>query len=249
MQVGNKEVNCSIVYNKLMQAAWARIVGGIVVVAIISGLLVYLVHQPPAQSRSTPPPSSPSASAIPSSVPPTKTSVGYVYPLPDYSQRLTIRTFGQYVSAADRAKIPCGAVYVGYHDADDLEVLPGELTKPVPVHAIAAGTVRLAGPVSGYGGLIVIEHNLAGQTVTANYGHIDLATATVKVGDTVAAGQVIANLGGQCAASSGGERKHLHFALHLGSAVDVRGYVSRQADLTVWLNPQTELEKIQAVSP
>lgn len=153
------------------------------------------------------------------------------------------------MTTADRQALPCGASFIGYHDADDLEVTKAELNQPVKVHAIAAGIVREVAAVSGYGGLIVIQHTLGGRIVTANYGHINLATATVKQGDIVTPDEVIADLGDQCAPSSGGERKHLHFALHKGDAIDVRGYVVTRSALSAWIDPKQELESLGAVQP
>ncbi len=243
-------------YNKSMKSRVAilAVTGALVALGVGSLIVLQMRRTQPVPAVST---SGSAVTGIQSATNPptsattqsTQTTASYVYPLPDYDRRVVLRGFGEYVTAADKSEFPCGASFEGYHNGDDLELLDDELPKDVPVHAIAAGTVRQTGTVGGYGGLIVIEHTLAGQTVTANYGHVNIQTATVQVGDRVRAGQTIANLGEHCAASSGGERKHIHFALHKGPAVDVRGYLSTQADLANWLNPKEALKKLNASTP
>ena len=143
----------------------------------------------------------------------------------------------------------CGADFTGYHIGDDLEILPRELNIDVPVYSIADGVVREAQHVNGYGGLIVIEYNLSGQVVTAYYGHINLASTQVKAGDHVKAGQKIANLGAACSSQADGERKQLHFAIHQGTGIDVRGYVAAQSELRAWLNPSDILQQLKSQNP
>jgi murein DD-endopeptidase MepM/ murein hydrolase activator NlpD len=127
-----------------------------------------------------------------------------------------------------------------------LETFPNELNIAVPVRSIAEGMVREVSPVSGYGGLIVIEYSLGGNTYTAYFGHINLATATVKAGDHVTAGEHIVDLGPQCSSTNGNVRKHLHFGLHKGSSIDVRGYVPDQSILSNWVDPKTLLASLGA---
>jgi len=42
-----------------------------------------------------------------------------------------------------------------------------------------------------------------------------------------------------------GERKHLHFAIHKGTKIDVRGYVQTKGELQDWLNPLPLLDNLQ----
>jgi hypothetical protein len=72
-----------------------------------------------------------------------------------------------------------------------------------PIWATRAGTVRIAGQMSGYGNVIIINHG----DRESLYGH--LLSFGVKVGDKVAAGQRIASMG-STGQSSG---PHLHFEL------------------------------------
>lgn len=190
----------------------------------------------------------PSDSPQPTSTPTPVTS-GVFYPITNYVSRMTNRWYGKKITAADSKGLPCGAPFTGYHDGDDLETTPAEAAIDVPVYAIADGTVREAQHVNGYGGLIVIQHKLGNQTVTAYYGHISLAKTTMKASQTVKAGQQISVLGQGCSAETDNERKHLHFALHKGTAIDVRGYAPTLAELTAWINPKDTLAYLHAQEP
>jgi murein DD-endopeptidase MepM/ murein hydrolase activator NlpD len=80
--------------------------------------------------------------------------------------------------------------------------------------AAADGTVSYAGPYSGYGNFILIDHGSGVQTA---YGHISDGTILVSPGDQVTAGQPIARVG------STGESTgcHLHIEVRVsGTAVD-----------------------------
>ncbi|GAB3613370.1 hypothetical protein GCM10027415_17100 [Humibacter ginsengisoli] len=80
--------------------------------------------------------------------------------------------------------------------------------------AAADGTVSYAGPYSGYGNFILIDH---GDGVQTAYGHISDGTIMVAPGDQVTAGQPIARVG------STGESTgcHLHIEVRVnGTAID-----------------------------
>ncbi len=219
------------------------------VAILILGMGVYfVVHTKKIQTSTTT--KTPMISQLTLSSTPTKTVTSqFYYPISNYSQRKTLKWFGKDVTAADTKAEMCGANFTGYHVGDDLEILPGELNADVPVYSIADGVVREAQYVSGYGGLIVIQSEINNQTVTAYYGHINLASLQVKVGDKITAGQRLANLGAACSSQTDGERKHLHFAIHKSSAIDARGYVQNQAELSAWLDPSQFLVQLQAQLP
>ncbi len=92
-----------------------------------------------------------------------------------------------------------------------------------PILAIAAGRVTVAGPASGYGNLIVIEHNIGGQLVASAYGHEE--HIYVQVGNLVTAGQHIADVGSE-GHSTG---PHLHFEIRPG------GTHATAVDSDAWL--------------
>lgn len=95
-----------------------------------------------------------------------------------------------------------------------------------PFLAVADGTVTAAGPASGYGNLIVIEHHVEGQAVATAYGHMWEHGIHVTVGDTVTAGQHIGDIGS--AGNSTGP--HLHFEVRPG------GTNADAVDPAAWLN-------------
>jgi murein DD-endopeptidase MepM/ murein hydrolase activator NlpD len=94
-----------------------------------------------------------------------------------------------------------------------------------PILATADGKVVFAGPSSGFGNLIVIEHTVDGQPVASYYGHMWDTGIHVAVGDTVTAGQHIGDVGSN-GKSTG---PHLHFEIHPG------GYGQPPVDSDVWL--------------
>ena len=80
--------------------------------------------------------------------------------------------------------------------------------------AAADGRVVFAGPASGYGHLILIEHTVGGQRVATGYAHMYADDIHVSVSDTVTAGQHIADVGSD-GYSTGA---HLHFEIRPGGA-------------------------------
>ena len=108
-----------------------------------------------------------------------------------------------------------------------------------PIVAAASGTVIDAGPASGYGNWIRIDH---GNGVVTEYGHMTSASIMVSVGDEVSAGQQIAAIGSE-GQSTG---PHLHFEVEIdGVNVDPGEWLSQcgdtpTADDTV-TEPETEV--------
>ncbi|MFW0873011.1 peptidoglycan DD-metalloendopeptidase family protein [Rhodococcoides corynebacterioides] len=87
-----------------------------------------------------------------------------------------------------------------------------DLAGPIgtPIYAAADGVVRDAGPASGFGQWVVLDHQQDGRTFSTVYGHID--SFSVAAGQPVRAGQVIATLGNR-GESTG---PHLHFEIWEG---------------------------------
>ena len=79
-----------------------------------------------------------------------------------------------------------------------------------PVVAAADGVVIHSSPMSTYGNLVMITHNINGQVFTTVYAH--LSGYWVSKGDVVKKGQKIAPVG-NTGRSFG---SHLHFELHVG---------------------------------
>lgn len=86
-----------------------------------------------------------------------------------------------------------------------------------PVKAIAAGRVILAGYLNGYGYMVIVKH---GETDLSLYGFNQ--TVSVKVGQLVSAGQVIAQVGNTGEIS----RSALYFGIsRKGTPVNPAGWV------------------------
>ncbi|WP_449280371.1 M23 family metallopeptidase [Leucobacter sp.] len=95
-----------------------------------------------------------------------------------------------------------------------------------PLLAAADGTVTVAEFSGGYGGLIVIEHQIDGTTVATVYAHMWEHGIRVQVGDQVTAGQHIGDTG----SSGNSTGPHLHFEVRLG------GTNGEHTDPAAWLN-------------
>ncbi|MFF2088600.1 peptidoglycan DD-metalloendopeptidase family protein [Nocardia sp. NPDC058176] len=76
------------------------------------------------------------------------------------------------------------------HQGQDFGAAP-----KVPIYAVADGLVVQAGPASGFGIWVVIDHNFGGEVVSSVYGHMFAEDLLVSAGDTVSAGQPIAAVG------------------------------------------------------
>lgn len=81
-----------------------------------------------------------------------------------------------------------------------------------PIYAFADGVVRHAGPATGFGNWIVIDHDGYGEFFSTVYGHMYDNGVHVKAGDKVKAGQHIGDEG----SAGGSTGPHLHFEVHPG---------------------------------
>jgi murein DD-endopeptidase MepM/ murein hydrolase activator NlpD len=105
-----------------------------------------------------------------------------------------------------------------FHKGIDIGARPG-----TPVQAPAAGTVTSAGPRSGYGKTIMIDHGHGLQTL---YGH--LSKVAVKPGQKVERGAML-GLTGVTGNASG---PHLHYEILVnGRPADPRGSMLRSGDM------------------
>ncbi|OZC83404.1 peptidase M23 [Rhodococcus sp. 06-418-1B] len=108
-----------------------------------------------------------------------------------------------------------------------------DLAGPVgtPIYAYADGIVAQAGPATGFGMWIVLEHNIDGQTVSTVYGHMFPDGVLVKPGEHVTAGQHIADEGNNGDTTGA----HLHFEYHTGlwspdNAIDPQPFYEAAAE-------------------
>lgn len=160
-------------------------------------------------------------------------------PLDRSSERVSKKTFGTKVSPNDSPVLP--ERFSGFHTGWDFEIFPDELNQDVTVTAFCGGKVRVKETASGYGGLLVQDCHVGNVPMTVVYGHLQLASVEVKVGAYRAPGDRIGLLGDNNSSQTDGERKHLHFDLHKGTTVNIRGYTNTQAELSGWLNPKDYL--------
>ncbi|MGN6131175.1 MAG: M23 family metallopeptidase [Nocardioidaceae bacterium] len=103
-----------------------------------------------------------------------------------------------------------------------------------PILAAAGGRVVFAGAVSsGYGHLILIQHTIAGRVVVSGYAHMFADGIHVKAGQTVTAGQHIADVGQDGKATG----PHLHFEIRAGgpdaSPIDPVPWLARPGTRTL----------------
>lgn len=162
-----------------------------------------------------------------------------VTPITDFFNRVTKKPFGIYITLKTSPIQP--EKFSGYHTGADAETTPAEKDSDVPIAAIADGTVVFAGHVNGYGGVIMIEHKVNGETITALYGHLRITSFTIKKGAAVTVGKNIAVLGTGYSSETDGERKHLHFGIIKGASINYKGYVQTPSGLTAWDDPVTWL--------
>ncbi len=158
-------------------------------------------------------------------------------PIADGFSRITKKTFGLYVTPTNSPVQP--ERFTGYHTGTDFETTLSETSADVVVRAACSGPVRLARWVSGYGGVVVQSCVLGSQSVTVLYGHLRITSVTVRIGSGLNAGQSFAVLGRGYSQETDGERKHLHFAIHRGTTIDLRGYVQKKSDLNQWIDPMS----------
>lgn len=86
------------------------------------------------------------------------------------------------------------------------------------VHAVAAGTVRIATEAGGdYGVTVLIDHIIDGQLVSTRYGHMQYGSLRVEQGEQVTAGQVLGKVGETGKATG----PHLHLEVLLNGTTHV----------------------------
>ncbi len=126
---------------------------------------------------------------------------------------------------ATQVSSPFGPREGGFHNGVDLAGPHG-----TPIYAFADGRVINAedSGVQGFGGWVVIEHNIDGKQIQTVYGHEEPGQVHVAVGDRVSKGDHIADMGS--AGQSSGD--HLHFEVVTGD----RSAGAEKVDPQPWLD-------------
>ena len=146
-----------------------------------------------------------------------------------------------------------------WHLGDDTSAVAG-----TNVYAIGAGIVRHAqyhAPYwkddkyyGNYGGMYIIEHNVNGDKVCALYVHMNFATFTKSVGQEVAKGEYLGQVGNR--QQNGDFPVHFHFGIRKGEYPAnpneyvyrdwiFSGYTANESVLDNWYNPSTFIAQHQ----
>lgn len=162
----------------------------------------------------------------------------FAWPLDNTENRALLLNFGMYVTP-DPGQNPIDPPerWTGYHTAQDIEIFPDEIDKDVPVFAACNGKVIFKGEVNGYGGVLIQLCKLNLEDVTVLYGHINPHRIEADMDQELNIGDRIGILGSHKTRDAGYNRKHLHFQIHRGPEIVLRGYVSRPEDLSSYINP------------
>jgi len=163
-----------------------------------------------------------------------------IEPISGGLSRVTKKGFGLFVSPGHSPVSP--EKFTGFHTGIDFETTPQEQNIDVAVYAACDGKLLLKKYASGYGGAAVQACKPDGQDVTIIYGHLRLSSISPNIGDELKAGDKIAVLGTGYSSETDGERKHLHFGIHKGTAINILGYVQNQNDLSGWIDPELYLK-------
>ncbi|MFA4936872.1 MAG: M23 family metallopeptidase [Patescibacteria group bacterium] len=155
-------------------------------------------------------------------------------PISQARQRITKKPFGIRIFPQDSPVTP--ERFSGYHTGVDFEIFLGEENTEVAVFAVCDGKILLKRWVSGYGGVLIQNCVLEEADVTVLYGHLNLSSIALEVGQQILSGGKIGILGQGYTNDTDGERKHLHLGIHKGSEIDLRGYVSTVGELDNWIN-------------
>ncbi len=157
-------------------------------------------------------------------------------PLDRASERVTKKPFAIYITKQNSPVTP--ERFAGYHVGTDFEAFPEEADIDVPVKAVCDGKLLQKRTASGYGGLAVQACTINNQAVTIVYGHVKLSSVTAAIGTEYKKGETIGILGKGYSAETDNERKHLHLGVHVGSAVNIAGYVQNESQLSGWMDFQ-----------
>ena len=170
----------------------------------------------------------------------TKKNPLFYEPLTNALSRITKKPFGIYITPKTSPVQP--EKFQGYHTGVDFETTPAEQKVDVPVYAVCDGILRVKEYATGYGGVAVQECRLENREVTIIYGHVRLSSIAIKVGTVLKPGTKFAVLGTGYSSETNGERKHLHLGIHIGTTINILGYVQTKSALSSWLDAKKYLE-------
>lgn len=156
-----------------------------------------------------------------------------IQPVAEFASRITKKPFGIFITPDTSPIQP--ERFTGYHTGVDVEY--GDVAAEVSIQAVMPGIVHLSQTISGYGGIVAIEHQIEQSDVMTIYGHLNPSNLA-PAGKKVTAGETIGILGAGGTLETDYERKHLHFAVLTSAKLDLRGYVPTQDELRHWRNPQ-----------
>lgn len=151
-------------------------------------------------------------------------------PIDEFKERITKKKFGDYISPKNSPISP--ERFEGFHTGVDVEY--GDSDQEIEVRSIAVGKVVGSRKAQGYGGVVIVEHQIGDQILFGIYGHLK-PESMARVGEEVKAGQKIGVLGKDYSTETDNERKHLH--LGLSKTNNIRGYVNNKAELDNWVDP------------
>jgi murein DD-endopeptidase MepM/ murein hydrolase activator NlpD len=155
-------------------------------------------------------------------------------PFSDWQERVTKKPFGIFVTPTNSPVSP--ERFSGFHTGVDFETFADEQSIDVVVKTACAGPLVLKKYATGYGGVAVQSCKFENQDVTIIYGHLRLTSIQAVVGQQLSVGEQLGVLGKGYGTETDGERKHLHLGIHKGGAINILGYVQKQADLAGWLD-------------
>lgn len=159
-------------------------------------------------------------------------SQALIEPVQEFKSRITKKPFGIFITPQNSPVQP--ERFTGYHTGVDVE--SDGIAGDVPVKAMADGQVVASQTADGYGGVMVLRHQIKGEGRSVIYGHLD-PRSMLKKDTIVKAGDQIAILGDGFSPETDNERQHLHLAILKTEVIDLRGYVQKPAELENWLNP------------
>lgn len=201
---------------------------------LLGGLVVFANtrHVETSSSESAPIPSETlQAALLPASSP---NDTRLLEPTEEFRQRITKKPFGIFITPETSPIQPDR--FLGFHTGVDAEFT--DRTDEIPVRAVANGNIVFRRWVSGYGGVIIIQHEINDRQLHALYGHLDASNFPPRNIIRVRAGDVIGVLGDGGTEETDDVRKHLHFSIRPAQeSFDLRGYVKSHEELSGWFDP------------